>query len=234
MLSFKYLLGRFVELPSWSVPAGRLPDQTWRQAEASSCLTSTPAAGAAQQGHGHLCEFFSKNPDRLHNTQNKRLSVWFVISVTQRCSQNRTTWCSITCTHSPSRWETTPAFILKISHQHPVLCHLLLFIFSLEFSNHINFCSFFNPVITIYLDLKIFKIHLIKSHFYENAVSFVFRMEWWFSAQLTDIKRNMWRRSSTSPYNNIILIYISSAATWNGTKEIFFLFWYVENMVILN
>lgn len=85
-----------------------------------------------------------KNPGRILSTPIKRPSVCFVISVTQRCSQNRTTWCSITCTPSPSRWETTPAFILKISHQHPVLCHFLLFflfIFSLEFSNHINFCS---------------------------------------------------------------------------------------------
>lgn len=55
------LLDRFVKLTSWSVPSGRLPDQSWRQDEKSSCLTPTPAAGAAQQGHGHLGELFVCN-----------------------------------------------------------------------------------------------------------------------------------------------------------------------------
>lgn len=47
---------RFVEFSSRSVPTGSVRDQGRRQAEAASLLTSSPAAGVAQQRHGNLGE----------------------------------------------------------------------------------------------------------------------------------------------------------------------------------
>lgn len=69
-----------------------------------------------------------------------KINVRFIISVTQRCSQNRTMWCSITCTPSPSRWERTRAFIVK-SAINFLFMFLIRGIFIFFFINILHFNS---------------------------------------------------------------------------------------------
>lgn len=91
------VLSRFVQFPSRPLPTGSLRDQIGGQDQTPSYLASTPAASAAQQGHGHLCKYrFSTGPQYILISDDKHQfnvvhPLSFFISVTRRFFQSPTT-----------------------------------------------------------------------------------------------------------------------------------------------